>query len=152
MILPPAAEGLPPAPRGLEETVRGVSAFRTPNDQFYRIDTALVIPRVGSRGGRSPSTVTSTAPFTVLTFDELLAMPLVEGDITLTCVSNEVGGPYVGGARWLGVRTRDLLERAGVRAGVDQILSHSTEGMTISTPVQALTDDRDALVADRDER
>ena len=72
---------------------------------------------------------------------------MVERDITLTCVSNEVGGPYVGGARWLGVRTRDLLERAGVRPGVDQILSHSTEGMTISTPVQALTDDRDALVA-----
>ncbi len=53
-------------------------------------------------------------PYT-LTFDDLLAMPLVERDITLTCVSNEVGGPYVGAARWLGVRTRDLLERAGVR-------------------------------------
>ena len=74
-------------------------------------------------------------------------MPLVERDITLTCVSNEVGGPYVGGARWLGVRTKDLLERAGVEPGVDQIFSHSTEGMTISTPVQALTDDREALVA-----
>ena len=61
-------------------------------------------------------------------------MPLVERDITLTCVSNEVGGPYVGGARWLGVRTKDLLERAGVKPGVDQIFSHSTEGMTISTP------------------
>ena len=85
-------------------------------------------------------------PFS-LTFDELIRMPLVEADITLTCVSNEVGGPYIGGARWLGVRTRDLLERAGVRPGVDQIFSSSTEGMTISTPVQALTDDRDALVA-----
>ena len=74
-------------------------------------------------------------------------MPLIERDITLTCVSNEVGGPYVGAARWLGVRTSDLLERAGVRSGVDQIFSHSTEGMTISTPVQALTDDREALVA-----
>ena len=74
-------------------------------------------------------------------------MPLVERDITLTCVSNEVGGPYVGGARWLGVRTKDLLERAGITPGVDQIFSHSTEGMTISTPVQALTDDREALVA-----
>ena len=82
-----------------------------------------------------------------LTFAELLAMPLVERDITLTCVSNEVGGPYVGGARWLGVRTKDLLERAGVKPGVEQIFSHSTEGMTISTPVQALTDDREALVA-----
>lgn len=67
--------------------------------------------------------------------------------MTLNCVSNEVGGPYIGGARWLGVRTRDLLERAGVQAGADQVLSRSTDGFTVSTPVQALTDDRDALVA-----
>ena len=126
--------------------MRGISAFRTPNSQFYRIDTALVIPRVSVDGWKLTIDGDVDRPFS-LTFDELLAMPLIERDITLTCVSNEVGGPYVGAARWLGVRTSDLLERAGVRSGVDQIFSHSTEGMTISTPVQALTDDREALVA-----
>ena len=146
VVLPPAAEALPPLPRGLEGTVRGIAAFQTPNDQFYRIDTALVIPRVGTEDWSLTIDGDVERPFR-LTYEELLRMPLVERDITLTCVSNEVGGPYVGGARWLGVRTSDLLERAGVRPGVDQILSHSTEGMTISTPVQALTDDRDALVA-----
>ena len=146
VTLPPAAEPLTPLPRGLEGTVRGISAFRTPNKEFYRIDTALVIPRVSVEGWKLTIDGEVDRPYTV-TFDDLLAMPLVERDITLTCVSNEVGGPYIGGARWLGVRTRDLLERAGVRTGADQILSHSTEGMTISTPVQALTDDREALVA-----
>ncbi len=74
-------------------------------------------------------------------------MPLVETRHHADLRLERGRRPYVGGARWLGVRTRDLLERAGVRRGVDQILSHSTEGMTISTPVQALTDDREALVA-----
>jgi DMSO/TMAO reductase YedYZ molybdopterin-dependent catalytic subunit len=146
ITLPAPASPLPPPAAGLENRVEGISAFRTPNRQFYRIDTALVIPRVSADSWTLTVDGEVDHPFT-LTFDELLALPMVEADITLTCVSNEVGGPYVGAARWLGVRTRDLLERAGVRAGVDQVLSRSTDGMTISTPLQALVDDRDALVA-----
>ena len=76
---------------------------------------------------------------------------MVERDITLNCVSNEVGGPYIGHARWLGVPTRELLARAGLdtdpRDPDLQVLSTSTDGMTISTPLSALLDDRDALVA-----
>ncbi|HET7760853.1 MAG TPA: molybdopterin-dependent oxidoreductase [Phycicoccus sp.] len=146
VVLPPATTPLPALPRGLERTVPGISPFRTPNAQFYRIDTALVIPRVSPESWSLTVDGEVDHPFTI-GFAELLAMPLVEADITLTCVSNEVGGPYIGSARWLGVRTRDLLERAGVRPTADQVLSRSTDGMTISTPVQALTDDRDALVA-----
>ena len=146
VTLPAATSPLDPLPGGLEGRVPGISSFRTPNDQFYRIDTALVVPRVSTDDWTLTVDGDVDSPFE-LTFEELLAMPMVEADITLTCVSNEVGGPYVGGARWLGVRTRDLLERAGVRDSADQVLSRSTDGMTISTPVQALTDDRDALVA-----
>ena len=146
VVLPTPATPLEPLPQGLEEMVRGVSSFRTPNSSFYRIDTALVLPRVDAGSWELTIDGDVDTPFT-LSYQDLLAMPMVERDITLTCVSNEVGGQYVGGARWLGVRVRDLLERAGVRDGVDQIFSRSTDGMTISTPVQALTDDRDALVA-----
>ena len=74
-------------------------------------------------------------------------MPLVERDITLTCVSNSVGGQYVGGARWLGVRLTDVLDLAGVGTDSDQILSTDVDGMTISTPLDLATDGRDALVA-----
>jgi DMSO/TMAO reductase YedYZ molybdopterin-dependent catalytic subunit len=105
-----------------------------------------VVPRVNPRGWQLEVDGDVERPFT-LTYDELLALPMVERDITMTCVSNEVGGGYVGSARWLGVRVRDLLERAGVRPGVNQVLSTSTDGFTISTPLQALTDSRDALVA-----
>jgi DMSO/TMAO reductase YedYZ molybdopterin-dependent catalytic subunit len=146
IVLPTPATPLEPLPQGLEEMVRGVSSFRTPNDAFYRIDTALVIPRVSTTGWELSIDGMVDKPFS-LTYDELLALPMIERDITLTCVSNEVGGPYVGGARWLGVPVRELLERAGLQPGVEQIFSTSTEGMTISTPVQALLDDRDALVA-----
>lgn len=146
VVLPAATTSRPPLPPGLEGTVRGISPLRTPNEQFYRIDTALVIPRVAPDSWSLTVDGDVDHPFTI-GFAELLAMPLVEADITLTCVSNAVGGPYIGSARWLGVRTRDLLERAGVHPTADQVLSRSTDGMTISTPVQALTDDRDALVA-----
>ena len=73
-------------------------------------------------------------PFT-LSYDELLGMPMIERDITMTCVSNEVGGGYVGAARWLGVRLTDVLDRAGVGSRSDQILSTAVDGFTISTPL-----------------
>ena len=146
VALPAAAEPLPALPTGLGDRVPGISSFRTPNSQFYRIDTALVVPRVDVSSWSLTIDGDVETPLR-LTYDELISMPLVAADITLTCVSNEVGGPYVGAARWLGVRTADLLQRVGVRTGVDQILSRSTDGMTISTPLQALTDDRGSLVA-----
>ena len=146
IVLPSPTNTLEPLPQGLEEMVRGISSFRTPNDAFYRIDTALVIPRVDSGSWSLTIDGEVDNPFT-LSYEELLALPMIEKDITMTCVSNPVGGPYIGSARWLGVPVRTLLERAGVRGGVDQIFSRSTDGMTISTPLQALTDDRDALVA-----
>ena len=82
-----------------------------------------------------------------LTYDELLARDLVERDITLTCVSNEVGGPYIGNARWTGTSIQALLEEAGVQDGADAVLSTSVDGMTIGTPIEALTDGRDAIIA-----
>ena len=144
--LPTPAHTLPALPTGLEAKDRAISALVTPNADFYRIDTALSVPSVDVAGWTLTIDGSVDHPLTVR-WAELLAMPMVEADITLCCVSNEVGGDLISSARWTGVRTRDLLARAGIRAGVDQILSTSVDGMTISTPVQALTDDRDALVA-----
>ncbi|HEX7221780.1 MAG TPA: molybdopterin-dependent oxidoreductase, partial [Candidatus Limnocylindrales bacterium] len=144
-VLPPPGETvvLPP---GAELDVAGLTPLVVPNEDFYRIDTALVIPRVDVDSWELTIDGDVDSPFTI-DFAELSSMDLVEKDITMCCVSNEVGGGYIGGARWLGVPVRELLERAGVRSGADQILSTSVDGMTISTPIQALTDDRDALVA-----
>jgi DMSO/TMAO reductase YedYZ molybdopterin-dependent catalytic subunit len=133
-------------PAGTDLRIPGLTPFMTSNASFYRVDTDLVLPQV------SPETWTLTIDGMVdrpveLTFAELLKMPLTEADITLVCVSNQVGGTYNGNAAWLGVPLAGLLRRAGVRAGADQVLSAATDGMTISTPVAAIMDGRNALLA-----
>ncbi|MFV0532110.1 MAG: molybdopterin-dependent oxidoreductase [Cumulibacter sp.] len=146
IALPRAASPLPKLPTGLEEKIPGISAFRTPSNEFYRVDTALVVPTIDP-ADRSLTIDGDVDNPLVLNFEDLTSYEVIERDITMTCVSNEVGGPYVGAARWLGVRVSDVLADAGVRGGVDQILSRDIDGMTISTPIEALTDDREALLA-----
>ncbi|WP_308294612.1 molybdopterin-dependent oxidoreductase [Streptomyces sp. JJ66] len=152
LSIPAPADAAKPQPAGADLDVDGLSPFFTPNDEFYRVDTAIRVPRVdattwrlriGGQGVRTPLT---------LSFDDLLGRELVERDITLTCVSNQVGGPYVGTARWIGVPLADLLREAGVRppsAGgpADQLVSRSVDGMAIGTPVETVMDGRDALLA-----
>jgi DMSO/TMAO reductase YedYZ molybdopterin-dependent catalytic subunit len=144
--LPGPAVPAPAVPAGTDLRIPGLTPFMTSNASFYRVDTDLVVPQV------SPETWTLTIDGMVdrpveLTFAELLKMPLTEADITLVCVSNQVGGTYNGNATWLGVPLAGLLRRAGVRAGADQVLSAATDGMTISTPVAAIMDGRNALLA-----
>jgi DMSO/TMAO reductase YedYZ molybdopterin-dependent catalytic subunit len=146
ITLPAAAEKAPPLPKGIERQVPGLTPFTTPNDDFYRVDTRLDTPIISADDWTLIIDGDVEKELT-LTFDDLLAMPLIERDITLTCVSNSVGGPYVGAARWLGVRLTDLLELAGVGSRADQILSTDFEGMTISTPLELATDGRDAMIA-----
>jgi DMSO/TMAO reductase YedYZ molybdopterin-dependent catalytic subunit len=146
LTLPTAADATAPLPAGVESTVPGVSAFRTPVDSFYRVDTNLTVPRVGVGSWTLEVDGDVRSPFT-LTYDELLGLPMIERDITLTCVSNEVGGGYVGAARWLGVRLTDVLDRAGVGSQSDQILSTAVDGFTISTPLAVARDGRDAMIA-----
>ena len=82
-----------------------------------------------------------------LTYDELLARPMVERIVTLACVSNEVGGHLVGNARWLGAPLADLLREAGVQPGATQLVSRSVDGWTCGTPTSVVLDGRDALLA-----
>ncbi|MCD6639726.1 MAG: molybdopterin-dependent oxidoreductase, partial [Nocardioides sp.] len=145
--LPTPADPAPPFPAGLERTVPGITPLRTPPGEFYRVDTRLVVPRVDVDDWTL--TIDGDVDRVVeIGFDDLAAMRLVERDITLTCVSNEVGGPYVGGARWLGVPLRDVLDLAGIDGtAADQVLSTDVGGMTISTPLGVALDGRDSLIA-----
>ncbi|TAK68100.1 MAG: hypothetical protein EPO13_12290 [Actinomycetota bacterium] len=144
--LPAPADPAPPLPPGVDSGVPGATPFQTASDQFYRVDTALIVPRLDPRSYALEIGGMVDRPLR-LSYDDLLAMPLVERDITLTCVSNEVGGPYVGSTRWLGVRLTDVLDRAGIQPAAEQLLSTSADGWTASTPVSIATDGRDALIA-----
>ncbi|MDP3894143.1 molybdopterin-dependent oxidoreductase, partial [Nocardioides sp.] len=146
IVLPKAADPLDPLPTGLEAEHPGISSFQTPNEEFYRVDTNLTVPVVDIPGWTLTIDGDVDNELT-LSFDDLTAMPLVERDITLTCVSNEVGGTYVGAARWLGVPLADLMERAGVGSTADQILSTAVDGFTISTPLAVALDGRDTMIA-----
>ncbi len=140
--VPPAA--VPPPSADL--AVPGATPFITPNGDFYRVDTALVLPAVPAEDWSLRVHGMVDRELT-LDFADLLDRPMVERIITLACVSNEVGGSLVGNARWLGVPLRDVLESAGVHEGADQLVSRSADGWTAGTPVRIVTDGRDALLA-----
>jgi DMSO/TMAO reductase YedYZ molybdopterin-dependent catalytic subunit len=146
VTLPAAGFPAPPVRPTADTGVAGASSFLTPNRDFYRVDTALTSPQVPADTwslrvhGMVRREVT-------LSYRDLLSRPLVERVITLTCVSNEVGGPYLGTARWLGVPVRDLLAEAGLDPSVDQLVCRSADGMTIGAPARVVTDGRDALLA-----
>jgi DMSO/TMAO reductase YedYZ molybdopterin-dependent catalytic subunit len=126
--------------------VDGITPFVTSNADFYRVDTAFVVPQLTTDTwelkvhGLVDSEIT-------LSFADLIAMPSVERMITLTCVSNEVGGDLAGNAVWQGVRIADLLKQVAPQSAADCVLSTSVDGFTVTTPLEALTDDRDAILA-----
>jgi DMSO/TMAO reductase YedYZ molybdopterin-dependent catalytic subunit len=146
VVLPKPTSPAPSFPRGLDDHVRGITPLRTDAADFYRVDTRLSLPIVEAASW-SLTVDGDVRHQQTFSFADLLAMPMIERDITLTCVSNDVGGPYLGGARWLGVRLTDLLDRGGVGTTADQILSTDVDGMTISTPLALATDGRDAMIA-----
>lgn len=146
LVLPEPVTPLPALPAGVEGIVPGISPLRTPTPDFYRIDIALTVPRIDPQGWRLSVEGLVAQPFT-LTFGELLALPMIERDITLTCVSNPIGGPYCGSTRWRGVRVADLLRRAGPAPEADMVLSSSPDGFSANTPLPVLLDGRDAMIA-----
>lgn len=135
-----------PLPAAQPFTADGLSPYVTPNKDFYRIDTALYVPRIDESKWKLNLKGMVDRPFSI-TYDELLKMDMVEEPITLQCVSNEVGGELVGNATWLGVPLIDLLERAGVQKKSDQIVGRSVDNFTAGFPVAAVRDGRSALVA-----
>jgi DMSO/TMAO reductase YedYZ molybdopterin-dependent catalytic subunit len=137
---------LTPSVDGSSVGVQGVTPFVVPNEDFYRIDTAFVVPQLDTASwslrvwGEVEQEITIDWP-------TLLKQPLEQHLVTLTCVSNEVGGDLAGNAMWTGWPVRNLLAMARPKAGADMVLSRSSDGFTAGTPLEVLTDDRNALVA-----
>ncbi|GAA0034454.1 molybdopterin-dependent oxidoreductase [Brevibacterium metallidurans] len=146
LVLPRAARRAQPIPADASLGVKGIRPFITKQSDFYRIDTVLAPPTIDPRDwslrihGMVENEVT-------ITMDELLDLPLTEQHTTLTCVSNPVGGDLLGTATWLGYPVRELLRRARPQADADMVLSRSFDGFTASTPLEAMLDDREALLA-----
>ncbi|ACZ30419.1 oxidoreductase molybdopterin binding protein [Xylanimonas cellulosilytica DSM 15894] len=145
--LPTAATAARAVPAGADLGVVGLATYLTPNETFYRIDTALRVPTVDPATWSLRVHGLVDRPFE-LTWAELLDLPLVEHHVTLACVSNWVGGDLIGNALWLGYPVRELLARAGPHAGADMVLSRSIDGFTAGTPLDVLLEpDRECLLA-----
>ncbi|QDG89634.1 molybdopterin-dependent oxidoreductase [Pseudarthrobacter sp. NIBRBAC000502770] len=146
LTLPTPAKAASPVPAGVQSPVPGVTPWLTPNNDFYRIDTALSVPEINIDDwqlrvhGLVEQEVT-------LSFQDLLDARLIESHVTLTCVSNPVGGNLAGNAKWLGLPIRDVLARARPKGGADMVLSKSIDGFSASTPLEVLQDGRDAMLA-----
>ncbi len=141
--VPTTVRTLPP---GVDLNIPGLASFITPNNNFYRVDTAIVLPEVDPSSWQLRIHGMVNREITI-TFDELLKRPLIEDYVTLCCVSDPVGGPYIGNALWLGASLASLLRDAGIKAGADQLMCTSVDGFTSGTPVQTVMDGRDALLA-----
>ena len=128
------------------DNIEGLTPVVVPNADFYRIDTAIVVPRVDLDSWSLSFSGMVDNPYSI-NFDELMELPMVERYVTLSCVSNEVGGDLVGNARWLGVPLKDLLDRAGIQAGADQLVARSVDDFTVGFPTAAAFDGREALLA-----
>jgi DMSO/TMAO reductase YedYZ molybdopterin-dependent catalytic subunit len=147
LLLPAARKQLGAIPASVEiAELSTVNPFVTPNKDFYRIDTALVVPRIDVDTWKLTidGMVGKKLSFT---YEDLLSRDLVERDITLTCVSNEVGGILMGNARWLGIPLRDLLEEAEADPTASQIVGHSVDGWTSGFPTAVLDRGSEAFLA-----
>uniref|UniRef100_UPI000371932F molybdopterin-dependent oxidoreductase n=1 Tax=Nocardiopsis halotolerans TaxID=124252 RepID=UPI000371932F len=153
VVLPRPGDPAAPLPDGADLELEGLAPFFTPNSDFYRIDTALAVPRIDASTWSLRVHGLGIGQERTFTYADLLEHPdLRERDITLACVSNPVGGSYVGNARWIGVPLASLLTDLGVRSPADggpadQLVSRSHDGMTIGTPVADVMDGREAILA-----
>ncbi|SEP53163.1 molybdopterin-dependent oxidoreductase [Amycolatopsis saalfeldensis] len=141
------AVAAPPIPADADFAKLGTPSFVTPNAQFYRVDTALSVPQVRTEDWslRIHGMVDREMRYS---FGDIRNRPLTERTITMTCVSNEVGGTYVSTSDFIGVDLADLLAEAGVRPGAEQLFCTSVDGWTSGTPVAAAVDrSRGAMLA-----
>ena len=147
--LPKITSPAPPIPPGVQPAGVDLPSFITSNADFYRIDTALSVPQIARADWklRIHGMVDREITYTLADLADLADLEVVERPVTLTCVSNPVGGNLISNAMWTGYRVRDLLKRSGIHPDADMVLSTSHDGFTAGTPVEALTDDREALLA-----
>ena len=147
VTLPAPVQKAPPLRPGAElDNIAGISPFYTPNAAFYRVDTALVVPQLTTANWQLRIHGMVDKPITI-NFDDLMKRPQIQRDITIVCVSESVGGGYIGNARWQGPRLADLLREAGVHPAASQVVMRDVQGMAIGVSTEALLDGRDAMLA-----
>jgi DMSO/TMAO reductase YedYZ molybdopterin-dependent catalytic subunit len=144
-------ETLPEAAAEASLDVEGMPPLFTPNEDFYLIDTAISSPRINR--DRWTLNIKGAVDNPIeLSYDDLLSLPTREADITLSCISNEVGGGLISNARWTGILLSDVLQEAGlsqdkIASASEQLVGRSVDDWTSGFPTEIAFDGREALVA-----
>jgi DMSO/TMAO reductase YedYZ molybdopterin-dependent catalytic subunit len=147
VTIPGPVQKAPPLKPGAElNNIQGISPFYTPNATFYRVDTALVVPQVTTAQWQLRIHGMVDRPVTI-NFDDLMKRPQIQRDITICCVSESVGGSFIGNARWQGTLLASLLREAGIHPAATQIVMRDVQGMAIGVSTEAVMDGRDAMLA-----
>ncbi|MGH3934022.1 MAG: molybdopterin-dependent oxidoreductase [Pseudonocardiaceae bacterium] len=137
----------PPIPAGADFSADGSPTFITPNQDFYRVDVNLTVPQLRAEDWRLRVHGMVDREL-ILDWADLTSRRLVERTVTMTCVSNEVGGPYISTSNFTGVLLADILAEAGVQRGADQVFTTSVDGWTCGSPTEILADPgRQAMLA-----
>ena len=136
-----------PAGADLAEDIEGLTPLFTENREFYRVDTAIVVPQISPSDYRLSTTGMFDSPGSYTLSDLFERRDLIERDVTLTCVSNEVGGKLAGTARWIGVPLGAFLRENGIRSGSTQLVCRDAKGMTIGAPTRSALEVEDAMLA-----
>ncbi len=144
---------LPPPSADASIDAPGMPPLITPAKDFYLIDTALTSPRVEASTWMLTVGGAVNNPLK-LSYSDLLSMSTRESDITLSCVSNEVGGGLISNGRWTGVLLSDVLKEAGISPGdvgrgspAEQLVGRSVDGWTSGFKTELALDGREALIA-----
>lgn len=145
-VIPRPRIPAPPIPAGVQPKDVALPSFITDGADFYRVDIALSVPQLSRDEWRLRIHGMVDREITY-SFADLDRFEAIEKAVTLTCVSNPVGGEYISTGMWTGYRLTDLLQAAGVSPDADMLLSTSVDGFTVGTPVEALHDGRDAMLA-----
>lgn len=138
-----------PPPTATPETrltpAPGTRAEITSNADFYRIDINVRPPVVdGANWTLATAGLFDNAH--PLTLTELMAFPAVTVPLTLSCISNPIGGDLISASQWTGLRLRDLVEELGLQPAAKELAIESADGFYESVAMANMMDPRTLLV------
>lgn len=137
--LPNAEAELEPAP--------GTRPEYTPIEEHYRIDINARPPRVEGSTWALAITGMVDNPLELTLEDLKTRYEPVHRFVTLSCISNRVGGDLIGTTLWTGARLQDILADAGVQPGAQHITITSVDGFHESISLDLIDRDDRIMLA-----
>jgi len=131
--------------KGRPAPAPGTRPELTATQDFYHVDINAVPPRVDASTWNLKLGGLVDTPLT-LTLDDIRSRPSFSQAITLSCISNPIGGDLISTAIFTGIRLKDLLAEAGLQAGAQAIAVQATDGFYESVPLEEAMDERTLLV------